>query len=1314
MGGLSNASRAVEQWSRIESAVARAEYDVAPCPGGFAAPNRAQGIRATFHPGGVEIVPRIGTSAACWRWVTVAWGRTGSPRGLREALPVTPEAAGPVVSYERDGLVEWYENSPRGLEQGFTLPARPGGQGALSILGRIEGDHSLSYGELFAVDATGVPLPATMSRSGSDVSIEVDDEGAVYPVTIDPLITTPAWFADSDDAGAQLGFAVSTAGDVNADGFSDLLVGAPGFDNGAGTSLGKIFLYLGGAAGPSAAPQWVATLGALGGLGELGESVGPAGDVNGDGYDDVIAGAPEYTDDALASEGHVFVWYGGPSGGGGGATGLGPNGTAANADWEAESEEANALFGRSAVTAGDVNGDGYDDVIIGAPGFDGDEGEAFVWLGGAGGLGSDGLPGNADWRTNWPTSDAAGWSVATAGDVNADGYADVLVGVPLGTNGQAGEGGAFLWLGSAAGLGAEGTPFNADWRAEGNQALAELGRSVSCAGDLNGDGYSDVVIGAPRYDNGSADEGAAFVWLGSDADLGANGFPGNAAWTREGTAANVHLGSSVATAGDVDGDGFADVLIGCPECAGGEGSAFVFRGRAAGPESAAIWSDTGGQANAHFGNAVATAGDVNGDGFGDVVVGAWLYDGGEADEGGAFAYHGSGNGPEPSAAWSNASDQAGADFGVSVASAGDVNGDGYSDFLVAAPRFDAGHVDEGKIFLYAGRAIDPSFVPIWTAEGNQTGAQLGARVASAGDVNGDGYSDILAGAPGYDAGLADEGAAFVWFGETSLSGTGSPSTADWRAEGDQENAALGTCVASAGDVNGDGFCDVAVGAPFYDGGESNEGAVFVYLGSPSGPSPVADWAEERNQASAQFGHAVASAGDVNGDGFGDLIAGAPNYDGSHVNEGRAWVFHGSMNGLAASAAWFADVDEAGAGLGSAIACAGDVDADGFSDVLVSAPSHTNGQTNEGQVFLHRGSAAGLLAVPSWVVEGNAAFALLGYSVSSAGDVNGDGRSDVVIGAPGMSALAGQIHVYLSAAAGLPITPSWTKTGGSAGDQLGIAVACAGDVTGDGFADILAGADGFTDPEADEGGAFLHYGNAINGLERVPRQVRVADEGPIDLLGASDMPSSFGVRLLGRTALGRGLVRLEWEVEPVGAPFDGDGIESGSLSDTGMPGTSGSVAMLAALVTGLDTESPVHWRARTVSRSPYFPRSPWFSPPGNARTETDLRTGAEPLAIGDPEEAPGAGPRVLRALPNPFRATSAIHYEIAAKEHVRLVIYDVQGRAVRTLVDRIELPGRHVERWDGRNEFDAEVSPGIYLARLSTGDRAHVEKIVLER
>ena len=163
-------------------------------------------------------------------------------------------------------------------------------------------------------------------------------------------------------------------------------------------------------------------------------------------------------------------------------------------------------------------------------------------------------------------------------------------------------------------------------------------------------------------------------------------------------------------------------------------------------------------------------------------------------------------------------------------------------------------------------------------------------------MNGDGYSDVIIGATGYDDGELDEGIALVFHGSASGIADGSPATADAVLEQDDPGAALGSSVAGAGDVNGDGYADVVVGAPSFTGSITDEGATFVYYGSASGLTAPAHQITGAN-ISSRFGTSVASAGDVNGDGHADVIVGGSRFAQGGVEFGRAFIFLGGATGI---------------------------------------------------------------------------------------------------------------------------------------------------------------------------------------------------------------------------------------------------------------------------------------------------------------------------------------------------------------------------------------------------------------------------------
>lgn len=412
---------------------------------------------------------------------------------------------------------------------------------------------------------------------------------------------------------------------------------------------------------------------------------------------------------------------------------------------------------------------------------------------------------------------------AVAGvDVNGDGYGDVVVGSPLFDNSQQNEGRISVYLGSASGLGT--TPA---WTAESDKPLAEFGGSLANAGDVNGDGFSDIIVGSRGYRNiGGEWVGAAFVWHGSAAGLGPNGTPANADWMAEGD------------------------------------EAFS------------------------FGFLVATAGDVNGDGYSDVILSDPLYDlyGDGGSEGRVVVYHGSASGLAASPAWTidGGPRYNGYGLGFSVATAGDVNGDGYSDVIISDVNASASGEGAGRAFVYHGSASGLATSPAWVGDGDGYYAGFGWSVATAGDVNGDGFSDVVVGT---------RNRAFVFEGAPS----GLAETPSCIVEGDSTvlNDPFATnsfhLVATAGDVNGDGFDDVLVGLPWVNNPEFQKGRVVLFLGSARGMSPFPMWTAEGDQAWVQFGNSFSAAGDVDADGFDDVIIGAPGYSNGY---GKAFVYSG--------------------------------------------------------------------------------------------------------------------------------------------------------------------------------------------------------------------------------------------------------------------------------------------------------------------------------------------------------------------------------------------------------------------------------------
>jgi non-specific serine/threonine protein kinase/serine/threonine-protein kinase len=433
--------------------------------------------------------------------------------------------------------------------------------------------------------------------------------------------------------------------------------------------------------------------------------------------------------------------------------------------------------------------------------------------------------------------------------------------------------------------------------------------------------------------------------------------------------------------------------------------------------------------------------------------------------------------PVLSRAWSVESDQKGARLGLAVGPAGDVNNDGYDDVIIGAYLYDNPDKDEGKAFLYLGSRSGLASTPVWSAEGNQDSALFASAVASAGDVNGDGHDDVIVGVSRYDVRAADEGRVQVYLGTSS----GLEPVPHWSVDGDQDGARLGARVGTAGDVNNDGFDDVIVAARFYDAGQDDEGRAYVYLGSASGLHDVPAWTFETDQGGAQV-NAVGTAGNVNGDAYDDIVVTSRLYDSGQTDEGRAFVFLGREDGVSADPAAVLEVDVADAGFGFSAGTAGDVNGDGLDDVIVGAFQYTNGETQEGAAFLYLGAAQGVTAGPVWSFESDQAEARLGHSAATAGDINNDGFDDVVVGAGGFDSTRpdeGGVWIFLGSSSGLALAPAWKGFGRQSRGSFGWSAVTAGDVNGDELDDIIVGAFRQRNGQKEEGRAYVFLGPVIS-------------------------------------------------------------------------------------------------------------------------------------------------------------------------------------------------------------------------------------------
>ncbi len=389
--------------------------------------------------------------------------------------------------------------------------------------------------------------------------------------------------------------------------------------------------------------------------GAFGSSVSGAGDVNNDGYDDFIIGAPG--DNTVAhNAGAAFVYSG-------------YDGAVLHALYgQSISDE----FGTSVSAAGDVNNDGFDDLIVGAPQistFPAHAGLIRVF---------SGLNGAVIYTIHGVSNDEYfGWSVAGAGDVNNDGFDDVIAGALEARDGKGQPVGA-----ARVYSGVDGTLL---YQFLGDAAIDHFGQSVDGAGDVNNDGFDDLIVGASNSDIDGPDAGLARVFSGANGTV-----------LHEWTGGNFadQLGFSVAAAGDVNNDGHADLIVGAPfnDNNGPEsGLARVFSGA----NGTVLYSFYGDATNDFFGRAVSGAGDVNADGFDDLLVAAPLNETNGPISGSAYIFSGA-SGATLKTIYGYPSDY----LGVSVSGVGDVNADGLADFIVSSLWDDRGGNNAGSARVY--------------------------------------------------------------------------------------------------------------------------------------------------------------------------------------------------------------------------------------------------------------------------------------------------------------------------------------------------------------------------------------------------------------------------------------------------------------------------------------------------------------------------------------------------------------------------------------------------------------------------------------